>query len=130
MRSTSAAAISRLLATNDYAQRRIATRVTPPAYGLGDTIYGTGVGQAAMNANTVFNFFRPDFLPSGEMAGLGLLGPEFQINTDTLISNSANSTFSKAIHFDTADACTGPGNSYAGGPGRGSARIARRTLRS
>jgi len=86
-------------------------------YGLGDTIYGSGVGQAVLNANTVFNFFRPDFIPSGEMAGLGLLGPEFQINTDTLISNSANSTFGKAIYYDTSDACTGPGNSYAGGPG-------------
>src|SRR5262249_40303399 len=55
-----------------------------------DFRYGQGVGQSVMNAPSVFNFFRPDFLPSGEMASLGLYGPEFQVNTDTLISNSVN----------------------------------------
>ena len=72
-----------------------------------DFRYGQGVGQSVMNAPSVFNFFRPDFLPSGEMTGLGLHGPEFQINTDTLISNTANALFEETLHYDQTDACGG-----------------------
>jgi hypothetical protein len=73
----------------------------------GDTIYGAGVGQAPLNADSVFNFFKPGYVPQGEMASLGLHGPEFQINTDTLISNSTNSTADKTFYLDVADACDG-----------------------
>jgi hypothetical protein len=82
------------------------------AYGTNDTIYGNGVGQAPIKADTVFNFFKPGYVPGGEMAAAGLLGPEFQINTDTLISNSTNAIFSfYAAGFDVSDApaCSGYG---------------------
>lgn len=82
------------------------------AYGTGDTIYGNGVGQAPIKADSVFNFFKPGFVPSGEMAALGLFGPEFQINTDTLISNSTNAIDSfYGPSFDVSDspACSGYG---------------------
>jgi uncharacterized protein (DUF1800 family) len=72
-----------------------------------DTIYGSGVGQAPLNADSVFNFFKPSYLPPGEMAALGLLGPEFQINTDTIITNSTTSTGGKAWYFDLSYACGG-----------------------
>lgn len=90
------------------------------AYGTGDTIYGNGVGQAPLRADSVFNFFKPSFVPGGEMAALGLVGPEFQINTDTLISNSANAISGfYGPNYDASDspACstfTGP---YSGPPG-------------
>ena len=86
------------------------------AYGTNDTIYGNGVGQAPIKADTVFNFFKPGYVPGGEMAAAGLSGPEFQINTDTLISNSTNAIFDfYGPGFDTSDApaCSG----YGGGPG-------------
>ena len=75
------------------------------AWGTSDSIYGNGVGQAPLNSPTVFNFFKPSYLPPGEMAAAGLLGPEFQINTDTLIVNSTNSTAGKTWGFDLLDAC-------------------------
>lgn len=44
------------------------------------------VGQMPLMANSVFNFFQPDFAPAGEIAAAGLTGPEFQvINNNTLI---------------------------------------------
>jgi len=82
------------------------------AYGTDDTIYGNGVGQAPIKADTVFNFFKPGYVPGGEMAAAGLLGPEFQINTDTLISNSTNAFFGfYGPGFDASDApaCSGYG---------------------
>lgn len=63
------------------------------------------MGQAPLNSPTVFNFFKPSYLPPGEMAAAGLLGPEFQINTDTLIVNSTNSTAGKTWGFDVLDSC-------------------------
>jgi hypothetical protein len=75
------------------------------AWGTSDSIYGNGVGQAPLNAATVFNFFKPSYLPPGEMSTAGLYGPEFQINTDTLIVNSTNSTAGKAWGYDLLDAC-------------------------
>lgn len=35
--------------------------------------------QAPMSSPTVFNFYRPDFQPIGELTELGLVAPEFQI---------------------------------------------------
>ncbi len=75
------------------------------AWGTSDSIYGSGVGQAPLNAFSVFNFFKPSYLPPGEMTAAGLFGPEFQINTDTLITNSTNSTAGKAWNFDVSDVC-------------------------
>jgi uncharacterized protein (DUF1800 family) len=46
------------------------------------------LGQAALRAPTVFNFFLPDFRPAGELSTLGLDAPEFQIATDPLIAST------------------------------------------
>jgi len=53
----------------------------------------------------VFNFFKPSFGPSGEMTTRGLLGPEFQIATDSLIVSSTNSLFGKSFNGDLTDTC-------------------------
>jgi len=76
-------------------------------WGTNDQVYGHGVGQAVMDADSVFNFFKPDFKPPGEMAAAGLVGPEFQISTDTLITNSTSSTNGKAWFLDVSDTCQG-----------------------
>ena len=99
-------------ANGDYANAPYRYAGYDLAYGTGDNIYGNGVGQAPIKADTVFNFFKPGYVPGGEMAAAGLLGPEFQINTDTLISNSTNAIFSfYAPGFDVSDApaCIGYG---------------------
>ena len=46
-------------------------------------------GQAPLRAPTVFNFFLPDFRPTGELSALGLDAPEFQITTDPQIASSS-----------------------------------------
>ncbi len=55
-------------------------------YGWPD--YSTG--QAALRSKTVFNFFLPDYQLPGEIAGLGLYSPEFQLLTDTYITRTTN----------------------------------------
>lgn len=75
------------------------------AWGTSDEIYGSGVGQAPLNAKSVFNFFKPNFAPSGELVAAGLVGPEFQLATDTLITNATNSTAGKAFYLNIADPC-------------------------
>ncbi len=80
------------------------------AWNTNGTQYG-GVDQASLDAFTVFNFFKPSYMPPGEMTTLGLVGPEFQISTDSIIANTTN-TFSyyaydstSAIHAVTMTMC-------------------------
>ena len=74
-------------------------------YGVDDTVYGNGVGQAPLYADSVFNFFKPGFMPPGEMTAVGLFGPEFQINTDTIVTNTTNNFAGKSWYLDLTDAC-------------------------
>jgi hypothetical protein len=78
------------------------------AYSVGSPLY-SGVGQAPLRSDTVFNFFKPSYIPAGEMAAVALLGPEFQINTDTLITSSTGTLFEDtfSMGFDVSGACTG-----------------------
>jgi uncharacterized protein (DUF1800 family) len=75
------------------------------AYGTSDETYGSGVGQAPLDSPTVFNFFKPSFVPAGEMATRTLKGPEFQIATDSLIVSSTNSLMGKSFNGDLTDTC-------------------------
>jgi uncharacterized protein (DUF1800 family) len=75
------------------------------AYSVDDTQYGLGVGQAALDALTVFNFFKPGFVPPGEMTSRNLVGPEFQLQTDSIIANTGNGVTNRARYLDLADAC-------------------------
>jgi Protein of unknown function (DUF1800) len=74
-------------------------------YSVSDVQYGSGVGQAAMDALTVFNFFKPNFVPPGEMTTRNLLGPEFQMQTDSIIANTGNGVTYRAYDLDVADTC-------------------------
>ncbi|HVZ21399.1 MAG TPA: DUF1800 family protein, partial [Vicinamibacterales bacterium] len=51
------------------------------------------IGQAPLRSPTVFNFFKPDYSPPGEVEARGLVGPEFQILTDTSIVATPNYLF-------------------------------------
>jgi len=66
------------------------------------------IGQAPLYSPTVFNFFKPDFSPPGEMRNLGLVAPEFQILTDTTATALANDLFWEIFcHYTGSDACWG-----------------------
>ena len=76
-------------------------------WSMGDTQYSVGVAQAALDAFSVFNFFKPDYLPAGEMTTGSLLGPEFGLQTDSIIANSTNTLRYRAYYYDTNDTCDG-----------------------
>ena len=50
----------------------------------------SSVGQAPLHARTVFNFFLPDYAPTGEIANGDWVAPEFQIQTDAPITDFSN----------------------------------------
>jgi uncharacterized protein (DUF1800 family) len=53
---------------------------------------GTGLGQSPLRAPSVFNFFRPGYVPANTaLATGGLVGPEFQIVSE--VSNAAYVNF-------------------------------------
>jgi len=66
----------------------------------------TEIGQAPMRSPTVFNFFRPDFQQPGEVEDRGLVSPEFQIMTDTMVVSTPNLLFSFIFcDYTGSDAC-------------------------
>lgn len=49
------------------------------------------LSQSPMNAPTVFNYFFPDYKFPGSLSTAGVDSPEFQLSTDTNLSNLTNS---------------------------------------
>jgi len=61
------------------------------------TIYANSLlGQNPLDAQTVFNFFLPDYQPPGELAEAGMYAPEFQIY-NSLIAAEWPNTIRRAI---------------------------------
>jgi uncharacterized protein (DUF1800 family) len=56
--------------------------------------------QAALRSPTVFNFFSPNYVPSGVLAAAGLVGPEFQ-NLTASTAISIPNTFYGSIYSAT-----------------------------
>jgi len=77
------------------------------AWGTSDSQYGVGVAQAPVDAPSVFNFFRPSYLPPGEMTTRRLLGPEFQLQTDSIIANTVNGVRVRSFYLDFSNNCNG-----------------------
>jgi uncharacterized protein (DUF1800 family) len=50
-------------------------------------------GQAPLRSPSVFNFYRPDFQPTGELQAGGLVSPEMQITTETTTVTTANALY-------------------------------------
>ncbi|QBL08073.1 DUF1800 domain-containing protein [Rheinheimera sp. D18] len=68
-------------------------------------------GQAPQQADSVFNFFRPDYTPNGQLQELGLSAPEAQILTDDLLIEMQN-FFHSAINLSIKGQVT-KANEYA-----------------
>lgn len=49
-----------------------------------------GLAQGALRSPSVFNFYRPDYAPAGQIAAAGLLAPEFQITNENTLINMSN----------------------------------------
>ena len=62
------------------------------AWSIGDlSDPATRLGQSPMRSGSVFNFFRPGYVPPGsELANLGLTAPEFQITNESSIPGYVN----------------------------------------
>jgi len=52
----------------------------------------TQLNQSPLFAPSVFNFYHPDFMPTGPLTRNGLVGPEFEITTSTAISGFSEFT--------------------------------------
>ncbi len=48
------------------------------------------LGQAPLQSPSVFNFFRPDYAPPGEISQAGLVAPEMQITNDLTAALTTN----------------------------------------
>jgi uncharacterized protein (DUF1800 family) len=62
------------------------------AWAIGSTSDpATSLGQSPLRAATVFNFFRPGYVPpNSSIASAGLLAPEFQITNETSVIGYVN----------------------------------------
>jgi hypothetical protein len=47
------------------------------------------LGQSPLRAPSVFNFYSPEFAPSGLLAKSGLVGPEFEITSSATLAGFA-----------------------------------------
>ena len=56
-------------------------------------------GQSPLSAPSVFNFFKPDYAQPGEIRNAGLVSPEFQIATDTLLVSAPNDYGWRIFYF-------------------------------
>ena len=64
---------------------------TYPAYNFYDSLdsFSQKVGQGPLQARSVFNFFKPDYSPSGILNQNGISAPEFEIiNENTMVAGS------------------------------------------
>ncbi len=68
-----------------------ATRAAEPnSYGIGQFLYdkSKALWQTPLGANTVFNFYRPDFRPANtDVARAGLVAPEMQLITPSTVDD-------------------------------------------
>ncbi len=48
------------------------------------------IGQRALGSVTVFNFYSPEFSPSGELSASGLAAPEMELNTEAQLYSTMN----------------------------------------
>lgn len=66
-----------------------------------------GIAQAALDSPTVFNFFKPSFMPHGEIGQAGLVAPEMELQTDAIIALTVNSIRGFYTYYDANSPCSG-----------------------
>jgi uncharacterized protein (DUF1800 family) len=63
-------------------------------------------GQAPLRSPSVFNFYRPDYQPPGEIQSARLVSPEMQITTETTTVTAANALY--AVVFNRNSSLANP----------------------
>lgn len=66
------------------------------------------IGQSPMYAASVFNFFSPRYMPSGELTDLGLAAPELQLATDYMMPSTEGYLGFKTFEVFTENPDLGP----------------------
>ena len=59
-------------------------------YGIAYTDQSWALSEGPFGAPSVFNWFRPDFMPAGDLARGGVVAPELQIINETSLIGAAN----------------------------------------
>ncbi|PID61031.1 MAG: hypothetical protein CSB44_08155 [Gammaproteobacteria bacterium] len=70
------------------------------------------LAQAPLYSPTVFNFFRPDYAPPGEIADAGLVAPEFEIHDDSSIIRITTRLLANSLWLHNHDDSKEPENLY------------------
>ena len=66
------------------------------------------LSQAPLGAPSVFNFFSPNYKPTGELATLGMSAPELQLANDNLIPSTQNAFGDEIFHYYLGNPEVGP----------------------
>lgn len=70
--------------------RAFGARANSGYYRVGNLLDPTqGIGQSPYLSPSVFNFFRPDYAPTGNILSSGLVAPEFQILNEATVTASS-----------------------------------------
>ena len=64
---------------------------------------GIDMSQSIMGSPSVFNFYRPNFMPTGELRQRGLMAPELQILNEAVAVSSINHFHGRLWQTDSAD---------------------------
>ena len=83
------------------------------AYFVAQTNEGQ-LGQTALHAPTVFNFYEPNYVQPGTLAAAGLFAPEYQIFTDTTAISQPNQLWSWIYANRTQGATANAGEATIG----------------
>ena len=68
------------------------------------------LGQAALRAPSVFNFYSPFYSPPGELGAAELLAPELEITTHSLVTSTTNELFLRVIWYHRGNPLVLPGD--------------------
>ena len=64
---------------------------------------GVDMAQSVMGSPSVFNFYRPNFMPTGDLRDRGLVAPELQILNEAVAISSINHLHGRLWQTDSAD---------------------------
>ena len=64
---------------------------------------GIDMAQSIMGSPSVFNFYRPNFMPTGDLRQRGLVAPELQILNEAVAVSSINHFHGRLWQTDSAD---------------------------
>jgi uncharacterized protein (DUF1800 family) len=64
---------------------------------------GIDMSQSIMGSPSVFNFYRPNFMPTGDLRQRGLVAPELQILNEAVAVSSINHLHGRLWQTDSAD---------------------------